>query len=112
MPLVFTNTGNVICRLVGFPGVSLLYASGARIGEPAQREGDTRAAVVLAPGEDAYASLHTVNKGVTDKPCWQPATWIQAYPPGSTRALRASAGSLQVCGGVFEMSELRPGQHP
>ncbi|MEV6047654.1 DUF4232 domain-containing protein [Streptomyces xanthochromogenes] len=111
VPLVFTNTGKVACRLQGFPGVSLLSASGARIGEPAQREGGALPAVVLAPGKAAYASLHTVNEGVSDKPCWQAATWVQAYRPGSTEALRVPADSLRICGAAFDVSALRPGQH-
>ncbi|MEU9191619.1 DUF4232 domain-containing protein [Streptomyces hundungensis] len=112
VPLVFTNTGPTACRLLGFPGVSLLSASGARIGEPAQREGSALPPVVLAPGRAAYASLHTVNEGVSDKPCRQAATWVQAYPPGSTEALRVPADSLRICGATFNVSALRPGQHP
>ncbi|MEU9097998.1 DUF4232 domain-containing protein [Streptomyces sp. NPDC048361] len=112
VPLVFTNTGTAVCRLLGFPGVSLLSASGARIGEPAQREGSALPPVVLAPGKAAYASVHTVNEGVSDKPCWQAATRVQAYPPGSTEALRVPADSLRICGATFDVSALRPGQHP
>ncbi|MFG2718512.1 DUF4232 domain-containing protein [Streptomyces sp. NPDC048416] len=112
VPLVFTNTGTTACHLLGFPGVSLLSASGARIGEPAQREGDTLPPVVLAPGKAAYASVHTVNEGVSDKPCRQAATWVQAYPPGSTEALRVPADSLRICGATFDVTALRPGQHP
>ncbi|MEU6055791.1 DUF4232 domain-containing protein [Streptomyces xanthochromogenes] len=112
VPLVFTNASTAACSLVGFPGVSLVSASGARIGEAAQREGSTQPPVVLAPGKSAYASLHTVNEGVSDKPCWQAASWVQAYPPGSTQTLRVSAGSLRICGAVFDVSALRLGQQP
>ncbi|MET9364482.1 DUF4232 domain-containing protein [Streptomyces sp. NPDC006632] len=112
VPLVFTNTGTSACGLLGFPGVSLLSASGARIGAPAQREGGALPLVLLSPGKPAYASLHTVNEGVSDKPCWQSATWIQAYPPGSTVALRIPANSLRICGAAFDVSALRPGQSP
>ncbi|MFF9666998.1 MULTISPECIES: DUF4232 domain-containing protein [Streptomyces] len=112
VPLVFTNKGTAACHLKGFPGVTLLDASGERIGAPAQRSGDMRPAIVLAPGESAYAALHTLNKGIADEPCRQPATSVQAYPPGSTWALRTQARAFQVCGGTFEVSAVRPGSHP
>ncbi|MER6619211.1 DUF4232 domain-containing protein [Streptomyces sp. NPDC000931] len=111
-PLVFTNKGTGACHLKGFPGVTLLDASGERIGAPAQRSGDMRPAVVLAPGESAYAALHTLNKGISDEPCRRPAASVQAYPPGSTWALRTPARAFQVCGGTFEVSAVRPGSHP
>ncbi|MFC8521001.1 DUF4232 domain-containing protein [Streptomyces sp. NPDC057257] len=111
-PLVFTNTGSATCSLHGYPGVSLLDESGHRIGRPARREGPTRPRVELAPGASAYAALHTVNKGVSGKPCLQPADQVQAYPPGSTWALRTDARSFRVCGEVFEVSAVRSGRHP
>ncbi|MFG3284443.1 DUF4232 domain-containing protein [Streptomyces sp. NPDC048111] len=110
VPLVFTNKGTTACALQGFPGVSLLDASGARIGNPAQRQGSALPVVVLAPGKAAYASLHTVNEGVSDKPCWTAATSVQTYPPGSTEAVRLPARGLHICGATFDVSALRPGQ--
>ncbi|MFC8407182.1 DUF4232 domain-containing protein [Streptomyces griseoincarnatus] len=111
-PLVFTNEGTSACHLEGFPGVTLLDASGERIGAPAQRSGDKRPAVVLAPGESAYAALHTLNKGISDAPCRRPAASVQAYPPGSTYALSTPARAFQVCGETFDVSAVRPGSHP
>ncbi|MEU9247464.1 DUF4232 domain-containing protein [Streptomyces sp. NPDC048385] len=111
-PVVFTNTGEEPCSLRGYPGVTLLDASGERIGESATRQGPTAPAVTLDPGGSAYAALHTVARGVTDKPCWKPATRLQAYPPGSTWALRTPADSFRVCGDVFEVSAVKPGSHP
>ncbi|WP_151483940.1 DUF4232 domain-containing protein [Streptomyces albicerus] len=92
-PLVFTNTGSSPCSLQGYPGVTLLDSSGHRIGEPAKRQGPDSPSVTLKPGSSAHASLHTVAQGVTDKPCRRPAEQVQAYPPGSTWALRAPAHS-------------------
>ncbi|MGW0826610.1 DUF4232 domain-containing protein [Streptomyces sp. NPDC002845] len=111
-PLVFTNTGPDSCSLRGYPGVTLLDSSGDRIGEPAEPQGPEAPAVTLRPGGSAYAGLHTVAEGVTDKPCRRPADKVQAYPPGSTWALRAPARSFQVCGEVFEVGAVRPGEHP
>ncbi|WP_019708900.1 DUF4232 domain-containing protein [Streptomyces xinghaiensis] len=111
-PLVFTNTGSGACTLRGFPGVTLLDGTGDRIGAPAERQGETYPAVVLTSGDSAYAALHTVNEGVSDEPCREPADRVQAYPPGSTWALRADARGFTVCGGVFEVSAVRPGTGP
>ncbi|MHC3474860.1 DUF4232 domain-containing protein [Streptomyces sp. 7R007] len=111
-PLVFTNTGSKACTFRGYPGVSLLDSSGHRIGEPAKRRGPMRPAVVLDPGDSAYATLHTINNGLSDKPCWQPASRVQAYPPGYTWALRTDARSFQVCGNQFDVAAVRPGSHP
>ncbi|MFB8759316.1 DUF4232 domain-containing protein [Streptomyces nigra] len=112
VPLVFTNTGQQPCSLHGYPGVTLLDSGGDRIGEPAQRDGPDAAAVTLEPGGSAYAALHTVAEGVTDKPCRPRAAEVQAYPPGATWALRTPADSFRVCGDVFEVSSVKPGRHP
>ena len=63
-PAVVKNTSTTTCEVRGFPGVSLLDGSGNQIGEPATREGNEGAAVVLKPGESASATLHTTNEGV------------------------------------------------
>ncbi|MGY0064459.1 DUF4232 domain-containing protein [Streptomyces sp. LZ34] len=112
VPLAFTNTGETSCTLTGFPGVSLLDAPGAAIGDPATRRGPARPTVVLKPGDSAYASLHTLNKGLSDKPCWRTASEIRAYPPDSYRSMKTSARSFQVCGEVFEVTALEPGSQP
>lgn len=111
-PLVFTNTGSTSCALRGYPGVSLLDTSNDRIGRPAQRSGSTLPPVKLAPGEHAYASLHTIARGLTDKPCWKRAERVHVYPPGSREALRAPARSFEVCGDTFDVSAVAPGKHP
>ncbi|WP_409475040.1 DUF4232 domain-containing protein [Streptomyces sp. HC307] len=79
---------------------------------PPSPRGQTPPAVILKPGGSAYAVLHTVAEGVTDKPCWAPAAQVQAYPPGSTWALRAPANSFRVCGDVFEVHAVKPGKPP
>ncbi|WP_157855867.1 DUF4232 domain-containing protein [Streptomyces aureocirculatus] len=111
-PLVFTNTGTTTCALRGYPGVSLLDASGDRVGHPAKRSGSMLPAVKLAPGKHAYAALHTIAPGLTDKPCWPRAQRVNVYPPGSKAALRAPARSFEVCGDTFDVSAVAPGKHP
>ncbi|MER7895752.1 SigB/SigF/SigG family RNA polymerase sigma factor [Streptomyces sp. NPDC096046] len=107
------------CSLRGYPGVTLLDSDGRRIGGPAEREGRRSGsegpkalAVTLKPGTSAYAPLHAVADGVTDKPCWRRAAKVQAYPPGSTWALRTPANAFRVCGDVFEVGAVQPGRHP
>ncbi|MEU0215147.1 DUF4232 domain-containing protein [Streptomyces sp. NPDC006265] len=112
VPLVFTNRGPESCSLHGYPGVTLLDSTGDRIGEPAERQGPDAPTVTLEPGGSAYAALHTVADGVTDEPCRPRAAQVQAYPPGSTWALRTPANSFRLCGGVFEVSAVKPGRHP
>ncbi|MVO87595.1 DUF4232 domain-containing protein [Streptomyces sp. p1417] len=112
VPLVFTNTGTTACALRGYPGVSMLDASGERIGHPAKRSGSALPPVELAPGRHAYAALHTVARGLTDKPCWPRAQRVNVYPPGSKQYLRAPARSFEVCGNTFDVSAVAPGKHP
>ncbi|MFH8989878.1 DUF4232 domain-containing protein [Streptomyces sp. NPDC017940] len=111
-PLVLTNTGTVTCALRGYPGVSLLDASGERVGHPAKRSGGMLPPVKLAPGKHAYAVLHTVAPGLTDKPCWPRAQRVHVYPPGSKAALRAPATSFEVCGDTFDVTAVAPGKGP
>ncbi|MCB5909832.1 DUF4232 domain-containing protein [Streptomyces pinistramenti] len=108
--LSFTNTGKQSCTLRGFPGVALLARDGQAIGKPAVREGAAGQAVRLAAGASAYADLHTVNEGIKDGGCWQSASLVQAYPPGSTEAMTARAESgVRVCGDEFLVGALSEG---
>ncbi|WP_432034951.1 DUF4232 domain-containing protein [Streptomyces cucumeris] len=109
LPLVLTNTSASACTLTGFPGVSLLDADGALIGEPAARRGASHSTIPLSPGGSASALLHTLNEGVTDTPCWKSATSIRVYPPDSFRAMKVAADSFRVCGGVFDVEAVRSG---
>ncbi len=96
-PLVVKNTSTTTCEVRGFPGVSLLDGSGNQIGEPATREGNEGAAVILKPGESASATLHTTNEGVGPT-CSAPAAQIRVFPPNQTQALTLSA-TYTACGG-------------
>ncbi len=109
LPLVFTNKGTTTCTLTGYPGVSLVDSAGSPIGDPATRRGTTRPTVSLPPGGSASTSLHTLNEGTTDTPCRRTARWIRVYPPDSFDAMKVSARSFRVCGGVFEVEAMRSG---
>ena len=91
------NTSTTTCEVRGFPGVSLLDGSGNQIGEPATREGNEGAAVILKPGESASATLHTTNEGM-GATCTAPAAQIKVFPPNQTQALTFSA-AYTACGG-------------
>ncbi|MFD7503816.1 DUF4232 domain-containing protein [Streptomyces sp. NPDC059850] len=108
--LVFTNKGKSACTLKGFPGVSLLAKDGQRIGKPAEREGAAGKPVTVAAGGSAHAVLHTINDGLSDKPCWKSASLVQAYPPGSKEAMTARVASgLRVCGDEFTVTAVESG---
>ncbi|MGR3936543.1 DUF4232 domain-containing protein [Streptomyces sp. BRA346] len=108
--LVFTNKGRSACTLNGFPGASLLARDGQRIGKPAEREGAKGKPVTVPAGGSAHAVLHTINDGLSDKPCWKSASLVQAYPPGSKEAMTARVSSgLRVCGDEFTVTAVEPG---
>ncbi|MFF7648678.1 DUF4232 domain-containing protein [Streptomyces sp. NPDC007983] len=108
--LVFTNKGKSACTLNGFPGVSLLARDGQTIGKAAEREGAMGKPVTVAAGGSAHAVLHTINDGLSDKPCWKSASLVKAYPPGSKEAMTARVSSgLRVCGDEFTVTAVAAG---
>ncbi len=109
VPLVFTNTGDRTCELKGYPGVSLLDDSREMIGRPAHEVTAARHYVNLAPGKSGRVTLHTLNRGVSGTSCWQPATDLRAYPPGSKASIVVPAHGLRICGGTFDVGVMRPG---
>jgi hypothetical protein len=63
--LVLTNTGTTACILRGYPGVSLVDAAGASLGEAARDDGPGAAQVVtvaVEPGAHASARLMTTTE--------------------------------------------------
>ncbi|MFH9331367.1 DUF4232 domain-containing protein [Streptomyces althioticus] len=105
--LQIVNGGEATCELQGFPGVSLLRGDGSTIGVPATREGGQGAAVKLAPGESAHATLRTVNKGVKGSDCWPAPSLIKVFPPERKDALTLRSSTPVVCGDVFTVTALR-----
>jgi hypothetical protein len=103
--LLLTNTGKTACHLAGFPGVSLLDASGRPIGAPATREQPGYSAVVLTPGASASDTIHTVNHQGT---CLPTSTQLRVYPPGSKASL-VFPGQITNCGNVFGITPLTDG---
>ncbi|MFI0941649.1 DUF4232 domain-containing protein [Streptomyces sp. NPDC021020] len=91
--LLLTNHSATTCHLTGYPGVSVLDASGKQIGAPADRSPMDYAAVVLRPGEAASDTLRTANHLGTCRPT---SAKVRVYPPGS-RASLVVAGELTIC---------------
>jgi hypothetical protein len=109
--LVFTNSGATACTMSGYPGVSLLDASGNQIGQPATRNGGTIASVRLQPNGSAYSTLHTVNSGIAPGPCLAASVKVKAFPPNELDALTAP-GIFTVCGNTFDVTPVASGTGP
>jgi hypothetical protein len=109
--LVFTNKGAAACTMSGYPGVSLLNASGAQIGQPATRNGGTVVSVRLTPGGSASSVLHTVNGGIAPGPCLAPSVSVKVFPPNELDAITAP-GVFTVCGNQFDVAPVVSGTGP
>jgi hypothetical protein len=87
-PFYLTNLGPAACVTQGFPGVSLLDATGAIVGAPATREGAEGGPVHLASGGRARFVVRVGTAPRTGCGLPRPSTQIQVYPPDQTVALR------------------------
>ncbi|MFD7945081.1 DUF4232 domain-containing protein [Streptomyces sp. NPDC059744] len=103
--LVLTNHSSTTCHLTGFPGVSLLDASGRQIGPAATREHTSYEPVVLKPGGSASDTIHTVNHQGT---CLPTSTQVRVYPPGNTASL-VLAGEITNCHSALSITPLAAG---
>ena len=100
--LVLTNHGSTQCALEGFPGLSLLTASGGQLGAPATFDHSlSYSQVVLQPGASASDTIHTLNAGATS--CSGTSTSLRIYPP-SNRAALVIPGQVMLCGGQLSVS--------
>ncbi|MFC4031827.1 DUF4232 domain-containing protein [Streptomyces polygonati] len=104
--LVLTNTSTTACHLTGFPGLSLLDANGAQIGDPATREPVAYQPVVLAPGGSASDTVHTVNH---QGACLPESVRVRVYPPGS-RASLVFPGKITNCDDLLAITPLTGGE--
>ncbi|MFI5240134.1 MAG: DUF4232 domain-containing protein [Candidatus Saccharimonadia bacterium] len=99
--LILTNVGKLSCTLVGYPGVSLVDASGNQLGSPATRSGSSGAAVTLAPNGEASAILSFPDPGVLPVgKCSAAATNLRVYPPNQTASIDV-ADNDQACPGFL-----------
>jgi hypothetical protein len=86
-PIVFTNVGSVACTLDGHPGVSFVDASGAQVGESADRVPGSTPTVTLAVGGQAHATMDYHEPGFFDDCAPAPTTAVKVYPPDETEAI-------------------------
>ena len=107
VPLILRNTSSTTCEVRGFPGVSLLDGSGNQIGQPATRDGGEGAAVSLAPGQAASATLHTTSAGIGPS-CDPASTQMKVFPPNQTAEITFAA-QYTACGG-FSVTTLVAGE--
>jgi len=114
-PVDFTNTSASACTLYGYPGVSLVTASGGQVGAAATEDPVyPRRLVTLAPGGTAHAELQ-----VTDAHNYPPSTCspvavhqLKVFPPGQTTALYvaiSATGCLNPSVPVLMVQTVQPG---
>ena len=87
------NHGPSTCSMVGYPGVSLLFAKGSVIQRPAARDRTAYRPVRLQPGQRAQFVLRTVDASIPGTGCsssWKTAA-VQVYPPNQTASIRQSS---------------------
>jgi hypothetical protein len=102
-PVDLTNVSGRSCVLFGYPGLSFVSGpGGSQIGPAAARSDvSSPAAVTLAPGATAYATLSMVDPGTFSVSACRPVTahWLRVYPPNQTTAL-AVPFTATVCTGL------------
>ena len=104
-----TNHSSTTCHVAGFPGLSMLDASGRQIGAPATYTHLPYAQVLLTPGASASDTVHTVNRQTNDPTeCLPTSTSLRIYPPGS-RASLVFPGQITDCLNTFEVTPFGPG---
>jgi Protein of unknown function (DUF4232) len=96
IPLVFQNTGTTTCTMQGYPGVSMVDASGAQVGAAAARTGQTAPLVTLTAGQSTTAIFRQANPGIIN--CTPVAVQgFRVYPPNQTTSVIAADSSLTTC---------------
>jgi hypothetical protein len=110
--VIFTNTGAGPCWLQGYPGVSYLDAAGAPAGPPAERLEAPAPRVVLAPGEQAHASLNGSQAYLGTPECGATVEGVtlQVFPPDETVA-RTTPYGASLCSAlpVLRVGVVQPG---
>jgi len=89
-PIEFTNASGTTCSLYGYPGVSLVTASGAQVGAAATEDPTyPRVLVTLTPGSTVHAELRITHAQNYPPSTCIPATanMLRVFPPGQTSAL-------------------------
>jgi hypothetical protein len=91
---ILRNAGATPCGLFGFPGVSFLNSSGARLGAAGTRQGTAAARFIVQPGQVASFQVQIPVAGCS--PNSPQSTTIRVYPPNQKTALEAPA-AFPIC---------------
>lgn len=116
-PLVFTNVSDHPCVIQGYPGVSYVGGDdGHQVGPAAYRDGTKGAAITLAKGESAYATVGFVDVHNYDAAICQPqpVRGLRVYPPQETASLylelpTTGCGSDRIPGNQLTVTTIEKG---
>jgi hypothetical protein len=100
--VVLTNSNGPTCTLYGYPGVSLVDASGAQIGKPAERNPVKSPRVVtLAPRASGFVLVGFPNPGNYSPGVCSSAqsASLRVYPPDELRSLLVTLAGEKWCPG-------------
>lgn len=116
--LSFTNTGSDACELRGAPGVSVVDASGAQLGEAAdQINDDAPPTLTVEPGASVTATLQATNiepdgGPLENCPVVQGTAYL-VYPPHSFTGVLVETGSpVPACESDTVFLHVEPVQQP
>ena len=105
--LVFTNVGERVCHLQGYPGASVLDARMQQLGPAVTNApGNPHVRLTLEPGGKVSTVLHWASDAAGA--CQPESTYLRVYPPGETDPLIIEA-AIQLCGDVFDVRYLTDG---
>ena len=108
--LILRNAGTSVCRLSGFPGVSLFDITGHQVGKDAQHSGSAGVPDMLAPGQVAHATLRTIPAACTGGTAGSdPGVTVRVFPPGERGPLM-NAIYAYACGPP-QVTAVSPGAH-
>lgn len=94
--LTITNSKTASCTVDGYPGVSLLDATGATVGKPADKDTSRQpASFTLGAGKKATATVKIAESGnYPDGTCTEGVTTIKIYPPNATGYLSVPSDTI------------------
>lgn len=98
--LGLTNDSQRSCTITGYPGVSLVDAAGAQLGDAASRNAaQPVVTLTLGLGQAAYATVGLPDAGnFPPGQCTANSTNVRVFPPAQTTALTAPFAA-QACSG-------------
>lgn len=98
--LIFKNSSQSTCTISGYPGTSLVNASGTQIGQPADKDTtNSIKTITLSPGGKVKSTLRVVNNNFDKGVCQEGATQIKVFPPDQTEAVTFSSDITTWCPG-------------